>query len=355
MPVVVRMQEMLKDASHAALIISAVNRRYFTGFYSKEGYLLITKEAVYLIVDARYYENACRTAQNCTVMMLNDLQKQLGSLLDLHSITRVSMEYDRVTIAELTRLSKRFKFVTFDCSSRLSDSIDRLRIIKTDEELRRISFAQRIAEAALSKTISRLCPGMTEKQIAAMLNYYMMDMGADGTAFDTIAASGINSSFPGVLPTDKPIEPGDFLTLNFGAVYCGYCSEISRTIVIGRPTDDMKHIYNAVWGANTDAIKAVRTDITGKVIDNVARATLEAWSFEEYFTHGLGHGIGLESREPPRISSKSDFSLRENMVITIEPGVYIPGKYGVRIADTVIITENGCRNITEIPKTLIYV
>lgn len=350
-----KIQKMLTAASHAAIITSEVNCRYFVEFCAAESYLLVTKEQAYFVVDERYYEKARNEARNCKVLLLNDLQKQLGRLLDEHEITAVSLEYDRITIAEFKRLQRRFKYINFDCSSWLSNNIDLLRAIKTDDEILKITKAQRIAEAAFSKLLSRLCVGMTEKQVAAILNFYMMDLGADGVAFDTIAASGVNSACPHAAPTDKPLAAGDFLTLDFGAVWQGYRSDFARTVVIGRPTDDMKQIYNAVWGANTDVIKAVRTEITGKVLDNVARATLEAWNYEKYFTHGLGHGIGLEVHEPPRISPKSDFTLRENMVITIEPGVYLPGRYGVRIEDMVVVTSSGCRPITEAPKTFIYV
>ena len=245
--------------------------------------------------------------------------------------------------------------MAFDTSNRLSDFMRNMRIIKTDEEIGCITKAQRIAEAAFTKLLSNMRAGMTEKQIAALLEYVMIDLGSDGVSFPTIAASGVNSACPHAVPTDKPVRDGDFLTLDFGATYRGYHSDMTRTVVFGKPTDEMKNIYNAVWGANTDAIKAVRADISCKLVDNVARSTLDAWGYEQYFTHGLGHGVGLEIHEAPNVSYRSGITLKEGMIITIEPGVYIPEKYGVRIEDMCVVTKEGCKIITETPKTLIYI
>jgi Xaa-Pro aminopeptidase len=182
----------------------------------------------------------------------------------------------------------------------------------------------------------------------------MLELGADSPAFDTIAASGKNSACPHATPTDKPLEYGDFLILDFGAVVDGYHSDMTRTLVMGKPTDSMKRVYDAVWSANTDALRAVRAGITGKLLDSVARSTLEAWGYNDYFKHGLGHGVGLEVHESPTLSVKAESSptLREHMVVTIEPGVYIPGKFGVRIEDMVVVTKSGCVNLTKTPKTL---
>ncbi|MDE7234650.1 MAG: aminopeptidase P family protein, partial [Ruminiclostridium sp.] len=250
---------------------------------------------------------------------------------------------------------KLFNALTVDSSPWLSMLLERMRMIKSDEEIAKIEAAQRIAEAAFSKLITSIRVGMTEKQVASVLDFYMRDLGADAISFDTIAASGVNSACPHAVPTDKPLQNGEFLTLDFGAVVDGYHSDMTRTVVIGKPDEEMKNVYNAVWGANTDALKAVRADITGKLLENVARSTLDAWGYEKYFTHGLGHGVGLEIHEAPAVSVRSPFPLHEGMVITIEPGVYIPHKYGVRIEDMVVVTTNGCLNLTKTPKTLIYI
>ncbi len=345
----------LKDETHAALITGDISRRYVTGFSSSAGIVLVTKSKSYLIIDGRYYEKAEQQAKGCEVMLLTDLRKQIYAIIEEHGIEVISIESKTVTVSELEDYKKLFNALTVDSSSWLSVTIERMRIIKSEEEILKIEAAQRIAEAAFSKLITSIRVGMTEKQVASVLNFYMMDLGADGISFDTIAASGVNSACPHAVPTDKPLQNGEFLTLDFGAVVDGYHSDMTRTVVIGKPDDEMKNMYNAVWGANTDALKAVRADITGKLLDNVARSTLDAWGYEKYFTHGLGHGVGLEIHEAPNVSPKSPFTLREGMVITIEPGAYIPHKYGVRIEDMVVVTADGCLNLTKTPKTLIYI
>ena len=345
----------LKDETHAALITSPVSRRYATGFSSSAGVVFITKKRSWLIIDSRYYEKAAQQAKGCAVLLLSDLRKQLYAIIEDEGIQVVSIESKTVTVSELEDYKKLFNALTVDSSTWLSVTIERMRIIKSEEEIAKIEAAQRIAEAAFSKLITSTRVGMTEKQVASVLNFYMMDLGADGISFDTIAASGVNSACPHAVPTDKPLENGDFLTLDFGAVVDGYHSDMTRTVVIGKPDEEMKNVYNAVWGANTDALKAVRADVTGKLVDSVARSTLDAWGYEKYFTHGLGHGVGLEIHEAPAVSLKSPFTLHEGMIITIEPGVYIPGKYGVRIEDMVVVTADGCMNLTKTPKTLIYI
>ena len=201
-------------------------------------------------------------------------------------------------IAEL-RQKANYTFVTFDSSCGLSEMIGKMRIIKTPEEIEKIVKAQRIAERAFSRLLRDIKPGQTEKHVAALLEYYMAEYGSDGKSFDTIAASGVNSASPHAVPTDKKLENGDFLTLDFGATYDGYHSDMTRTIAIGKVTDDMKKMYDAVLFANLDAMKAIRADISGKVADSVARSTLDAWGFGKYFGHGLGHGVGLEIHEAP--------------------------------------------------------
>ncbi len=344
----------LKDERHAALLTSEIARQYASGFRSSAGVIFITKRKSCLIVDSRYYEKAEQQAC-CEVRLLTDLRKQLYELIEEQSIEVVSIESKTVTVSELDDYKKLFNALIVDSSPWLSTTLERMRIIKSEEEIAKIEAAQRIAEAAFSKLITSIRVGMTEKQVASVLNFYMMDLGADGISFDTIAASGVNSACPHAVPTDKPLQNGEFLTLDFGAVVDGYHSDMTRTVVIGKPDEDMKNVYNAVWGANTDALKAVRSDITGKLLDNVARSTLEAWGYEKYFTHGLGHGVGLEIHEAPAVSSRSASTLHEGMIITIEPGVYIPHRYGVRIEDMVVVTADGCMNLTKTPKTLIYI
>ena len=359
-------RESLFDSKQAALVTSPVNRRYITGLKSSYGVVVVTKERNYFLTDSRYHEKAVEVlaqAESPFKVVLVDelkdkgLQHQLEYIFIKHSIEALSVESTAMTVATLDKYQKMFPQIEFDSSSHLSDLIGRKRAVKTHEELMKIESAQRIAERAFAKLVTKIKVGITEKQVAAVLNYYMMELGADSPAFDTIVASGKNSAIPHASPTDKMLENGDFVIIDFGATLDGYHSDMTRTLVVGRPTETMKRVYDAVWGASTDALKAIRAEITGKLLDNVARSTLEAWGYESYFVHSLGHGVGLEVHEKPSLSikSKNSMSLRENMVVTIEPGVYIPGKFGVRIEDMAVVTKNGCINLSKTPKTLMYI
>lgn len=352
-----RLISWLGGSDEAALITSGVSKRYLTDFGSEDGTMLVTKNGAYFIIDARYFEHTEQQVTDplCKVILQGVLYEQLGAIISENGIKRVYIEDEKLTVSELSDYKRRFSDIVFDESNRLSDFMRQMRIIKTDEEIACITKAQRIAEAAFTKLLSNMRVGQTEKQIAAVLEFFMLEMGSDGVSFETIAASGVNSACPHAVPTDKPVREGDFLTLDFGATCKGYHSDMTRTVVFGKPTDEMKNIYNAVWGANSDAIKAVKAGISGKLVDSVARSTLDAWGYEKYFTHGLGHGVGLEIHEDPSLNNRSGTTLREGMVITIEPGVYIPGRYGVRIEDMCVVTGDGCKIITETPKTLIYI
>ena len=350
-----RIAAALKDNTHAAMLTSPVSRQYATSFRSSAGVVFVTKEKSYFLIDARYYEHAVREANGVDVILLTDSRRQLYSIIEDHGIKTISIESKSVTVNELNDYRKLFGTLEIDESDWLSNTLEKMRLIKSEEEVQKIEAAQRIAEAAFQKLLGQLRVGMTEKQVASVLDFFMMDLGADGISFDTIAASGINSACPHSVPTDKPLQKHEFLTLDFGAVVDGYHSDMTRTVVIDEADDHMKEIYNAVWSANADAMKAVRADVTGKLVDSVARSTLDAWGYDEYFTHGLGHGVGLEVHEAPTVSSKSPYTLHEGMVITIEPGVYIPGKYGVRIEDMVLVTADGFRLLTNAQKTLIKI
>ncbi|MCH5323745.1 MAG: aminopeptidase P family protein [Eubacterium sp.] len=350
-----QLERLLIDDRHAALITSDISRKYLCGFTSSAGVILITKEQSYLLIDFRYYEKARQRVTDCQVILLEDMRKQLMDLLVKHGISVVSVESDSMTLTEMEKYKANYSFVTFDTGSALSDKLTKMRSIKTADELEKIIAAQRIAEKAFDKLLNNIKIGQTEKHVAAMLDYYMAECGSDGLSFDTIAASGVNSASPHAVPTDKKLEDGDFLTLDFGATYDGYHSDMTRTVAIGHATDKMREMYDAVLSANLDAHKAAKAGISGKLLDSVARSTLDAWNYGEYFKHGLGHGVGLEIHEAPTAGMYSVDTLKEGMIVTIEPGAYITGKYGVRIEDMVVITADGCRNLTKTGKGLIII
>ncbi len=343
---------LIDDEKKGALITSDISRRYVTGFKSSAGVVLITKEKSYLLIDFRYFHKAKKYVTDCEVILLENFREQLTDLLVKHSVTTLSVESDNVTLSQLADYKEKFSFITFDDSDFLSKTLNKMRVIKSSDEIQKIVTAQRIAEKAYNRLLQDIRPGISEKHVAALLDFYMSEFGSEGVSFDTIAASGENSASPHAVPTDRLLCDGDFLTLDFGAVYCGYHSDTTRTLAIGHADDHMKRLYSAVSSANMDAHAAAKAEVSGKLVDSVARATLSAWGYGEFFGHSLGHGVGLEIHENPVASPSSNMTLKEGMILTIEPGAYIPGKYGVRIEDMVVITKDGCLNLTNLSKAL---
>lgn len=258
------------------------------------------------------------------------MRTQLSELLLKHDIRKLMLESDYMTLSEFAAYKEQLHFVELDATSWLSDFIWGMRIIKTAEEVKLIVKAQRIAEKAFERLVDNIHRDMTEKQVAALLNYYMMDLGADDLSFETIAASGVNSASPHAVPTDKKLQEGDFLTLD--SVEVRVVNRVVELLLLRRYCPD------------------------GEVVDSVARATLAAWGgYDKYFGHGLGHGVGLEIHEQPTLSQRSRSMLKPGMIVTVEPGAYISGKFGVRIEDMVVVTENGCDNLTKSTKNLIHI
>lgn len=345
----------LESENHAALITSDCNRRYFTGLSSSAGVAVVTSQKAYFIIDSRYFEKAQKTIQDFEVILQDDLRKQILEILLHHNIKKLSIESKYMTVNELHEYHKKYHHnLKLDISDWLSEKIEEFRICKDENEVDCIKKAQEIAEKAFEKILDFIRVGRTEKEIAAELNYYMMKFGADGISFDTIAISGQNTSMPHGTPSNKKVQNGEFITMDFGAVYNAYHSDMTRTIAVGKPTTRMQEVYMSVTVALQDAIEAAKPNITCNLLDSVARNTLEAWGLDKYFGHGLGHGVGIEIHEAPSVSPKCGKNLQKGMVITIEPGVYIPKKFGVRVEDMVLITDDGCENLTKSTKKLIY-
>ena len=216
-----------------------------------------------------------------------------------------------------------------------------------------MTAAQRIAERALKDILKELRPGVTEREIAARLQYLMLHYGAENMSFDPIVVSGPNGSLPHGVPSEKEIRPGEFVTMDFGCIYHGYCSDMTRTVAVGSVTEEMRTVYETVLAAQQAGIAAARAGVTGKEVDGAARRVIADAGYEKYFGHGFGHGVGVEIHEEPRASSTNDAPLPAGAVISAEPGIYLPGKLGVRIEDVIVLTENGCENLTRAPKELL--
>lgn len=344
----------LADNVDAALITNNISRRYLTGMKSSAGLILATRRSSYLLIDFRYYEEANFTVDNCEVILLTDPIKQLRSLIHKHGIKCIAIEGQNMSVNELAQYQGKFPDIIFESTS-LSEVLIKMRSIKSDTEIAKIEKAQRIAESAFSHILDFVREGITEREVALELDYFMLRNGAEALSFDTIAVSGKNGSSPHGIPTDKRISSGELLTMDFGAVIDGYHSDMTRTIAIGDIPESAERAYRTVLEAQKKAIQHAVAGITGRELDKVARGHIDSMGYGSYFGHALGHGVGMEIHEEPRVSPKSETKLRENMIITVEPGIYISREFGIRIEDMIVIGKNSNINLTNSPKDLIKV
>ena len=342
------------STGEACLVTSPENRRYLTKFPSSDGCLLITKTESVFLTDSRYIEAAQAAIKNCSsVELLKSLKAQLPELCKKLGVTSIFTEAEKISVAEFKTFSE---ILPCPCKAEmLDDAVTALRRIKTREEKEKILAAQAIAEKAFDNILGFIREGVTEKEIALELDYFMLRNGAEALSFETIAVSGANSSMPHGVPSDKKIEKGDFITLDFGAVVDGYHSDMTRTLAVGAVSSKQAEVYETVLRAQLASLESLAAGVTCKAADAAARDIITAAGYGENFGHGTGHGVGIEIHEAPRLSPKSDAVLIPGDVITVEPGIYIPGEFGVRIEDMAFITANGCENLTKTPKSLIII
>ncbi len=359
------------------LIDSPSNLYYYTGFTGGEAMFFMSvdgealhdgeasgdgQESGYIITDSRYYEQVEKECPGLLLLKLEqtgygeavkglldriygNIRNQVGS----NGKVRIALE-DTMNLARYMKLCEACKAYSFEPAS---DSINTCRMVKDDAELARLAKAEAIGDAAFSYILDRIKPGITEAEIALELEFYMKRQGATRLSFDTIAASGPNSSMPHAQVTNRRVEKGDFVTMDFGCVYQGYCSDMTRTVAVGTPTEEMKKVYQIVLDANLRAMDSIREGVRCSEIDAVARDYIRDCGYGAYFGHGLGHGVGLDIHEEPRFSPKCDVITRENMVITDEPGIYLPGRFGVRIEDLVVVKKDGFETLSRSDKKLI--
>ena len=348
-----RLFELLPDNVESVLITSDINRRYFTGMKSSAGTVLAFRNKAYLLIDFRYIEKARETVKTAEVIETKELYKEISALLRQEGVKNLAIEAMDVTVSRLNVMKKHLKCVDIIETDVLSNSINKLRMIKDEEEMEYIRKAQEIAESAFDDILGFIKEGVTEREIALELDRLMLEKGAEGISFDTIALAGENTSMPHGVPSDKKVKKGDFVLMDFGAVYNGYHSDMTRTVCVGTPDEEMEKIYNIVLAAQEKAIAAAKAGISGKELDGIARRHICDAGYGEYFGHSLGHGVGLEIHEQPNAAPSYEKNLEKGTVVTIEPGIYIAGKFGVRIEDFVILTENGCINLTKSAKNII--
>lgn len=337
----------------AALVVSEVNRLYLTGFAASDGYLLITREDSLFITDGRYIEDARAKVEEAEVLLQENVYEQIDTFLKAHHIEEILVEASRMTLATLNQYRRMLTSYRYNISGALDQAIGALRMVKTEAEKDKLQKAQDIASLSFQQLLPDIKPGVLERDVAAELEYLMRKNGADGISFDTIVVSGVNSSKPHGVPGAKAIETGDFVTIDFGALYQGYHSDTTRTVAVGKVTEEMANVYELVRKAQQAGLDAIRPGITCKDYDGVARKVITDGGYGPYFSHSLGHGVGVEIHEEPFCGPRSGGTLQAGNVISCEPGIYMEGKFGVRIEDSVIVTETGHINFCTLPKELL--
>ena len=333
------------------IVTNPFNRRYLSGFTGTSGHLVITANSSELITDFRYVEQASQQAPNFTVIRHErDILECVGEQVKKQGVKRLAFEQNDVTYALFQKLAGFTEGIEL---VPVEGIIEELRLIKTPEEIAIIKDAAHIADQAFAHILEFIKPGVTERQVSNELEFTMRRLGATASSFDTIVASGLRSALPHGVATDKCIQSGELVTLDFGAYYQGYCSDITRTISVGKPEPKLEEIYSIVLKAQLNGVQNVGPGMSGKEADALTRELIREAGFAEYFGHGTGHGVGLEIHEGPTLSPRGEQRLKPGMVVTVEPGIYVPGLGGVRIEDDVVITEQGCNVLTSSPKEFI--
>lgn len=345
---------LLNDEVDGLLLTSRYSRYYGAEFDIAEGVAIVSKAGCRYFTDSRYIESAQNNIQGFEVLMVdrqNPYTKLLNEAIADFGITVLGYEENYLTVAEFMTYEQKLNAKLIPMHEKISG----FRASKEEWELDLMRKAQSIADAAFSQLLSKIKEGMTEKELCAELIYLLLKNGADGPSFDPIVIFGPNTSMPHGVPGDRKLEKGDFITMDFGALYKGYCSDMTRTIAFDHATEEMKKVYNIVLEAQLAGIAATKVGATGKEVDAAARKVIEDAGYGEYFGHGYGHSLGLEIHESPNCSPANETPMAENVVASAEPGIYLPGKFGVRIEDVVIFKEGGCENITNSPKELIII
>lgn len=334
------------------LVSSEANRKYLTDFSSSDGFLLISDSFSAFFTDSRYIEAARNTITDCDdVLLLKESYKQVSEYAEKFHPVCVYTEQENLTVSEYTGIGKAFRCTVV--SDKLDKELHKLRRIKSIREKERMVKAQRISEGAFSHILTFIRPGVSEIDIRLELEFYMLKNGADGISFDTIAISGKKTSMPHGVPSDKLIEPGDFVTMDYGALVNGYHSDMTRTVAVGSVTDKQVEVYNTVLSAQMKCLEVLRPGVSCRDADAAARDIIDKAGYGACFGHGTGHGVGINIHELPNLSPKSSMVLAEGDIVTDEPGIYLPGEFGVRIEDMVYITSDGYENLTNCDKNLI--
>lgn len=349
--------DILEQGLDGFLVGSEANRMYLSGFTGSNGMLLVTKDEQYIVTDFRYLEQVSKQCPDFTCVD----QKQrglVGTTLDIArklGLKKLGFEGEHTSFVEYEELTKASDLTFISCVG----VIEQFRKVKSTDEIDKIARAEAIGDLAFEGIVKYIKEnwkkGITEREVALEIECIMRRNGASGISFDTIVASGAKSSLPHAVPGDDLLKEGDFVVMDFGCIYEGYCSDMTRTVVIGHASKKHEEIYNIVLEAQLAAIKGIKPGMKGKEVDAIARDLIKEKGYGEYFGHGLGHSLGIEIHENPRFSVGEEEEIKEGMVITVEPGIYLPGFGGVRIEDVIVVTKDGVKNLTNSPKQLIVI
>lgn len=342
---------MNKDGIDVLTVIKDENKKYLSLFDSTSYTVVLTVEKNYIVTDFRYYEAATELEPLFTVI---ETSAEYGLIQFLREICKAG---HRVGIEAYTvSMSFAEKLVTSlpDVDLKKSDGlIEELRAVKDETELENLKIAEKIGDEAFSYILNEIHPGVSEKQVALKLELKMRELGAEALSFDVICVSGARTSLPHGIPSDKQIEKGDFVTMDFGCKYNGYCSDMTRTVAVGHVSSEQRALYDLVLEAQLAACRGAHAGMKASEVDRLARDVIEAAGYGKFFGHGLGHGVGLEIHEAPTANTRSEEILKTGMMLTIEPGVYIPEKFGVRIEDLSSIDDSGIIILSKSEKDLI--
>ncbi|MBI4201111.1 MAG: aminopeptidase P family protein [Chloroflexi bacterium] len=350
------LRDALKERKLDGLLVSTPeNRRYLSGFTGSAGYLLVTQQEAVLATDFRYVEQAGQQAPDFRVSRIGGSFDWLPQLLAETGVSKVAFESENVSVALHRRMTQTLKESTAITSGKprllATDGIvEELRTLKDQEEMRLLQRAIDIADRAMDTVVPTIRAGQTEQEVAWRLEVAMRELGAEGPSFDTIVGAGPNGALPHHRAGERPIQEGEPIVIDMGAKYQGYCSDLTRTVILGQPDDTFRRVYDTVLGAQLTAIATVQAGMTGADADGLARKVIEEAGYGDHFGHSLGHGVGLAVHEFPRVGPAAQGVLREGMVFTIEPGIYLTGWGGVRIEDVVAMEKAGARALSKARK-----
>ncbi|QHE52923.1 Xaa-Pro peptidase family protein [Pontibacillus sp. HMF3514] len=348
---VTKLRKSLKDQDLDALLITnGKNRRYMTEFTGTAGVVLITQEDALFITDFRYMEQANEEAKGFDIVQhTTPIHEEVASQAKRLGVKRLGFEKQDVTFG----LYETYNQVVEAELVPTSGIVEKLRLIKNDDEIKILKEATEIADAAFDHILSYIKPGVKEIDVSNELEFFMRKQGATSSSFDIIVASGYRAALPHGVASDKTIQSGELVTLDFGALYKGYCSDITRTVAVGEISDELREIYDTVLAAQERGMKGLKAGITAKEADDLTRDYIKEKGYGEYFGHSTGHGIGLDVHEGPALSFRSQQTLESGMVVTVEPGIYVPNVGGCRIEDDTVVTENGNERLSHSTKELI--